>query len=142
MEKVCRIVRLPSQQVNALSPRENTTTKDFLSTFCPFFVSSYSFAETLGLSLNRPDHIHPSMGVFLVTDNRVFKKATWSLATFIRLHCSFRSLALQHSALLPWLCLLFPFKGWLTHFAHSHVRLMKFLNMGVSSDDSVYSVDT
>ena len=39
-------------------------------------------------------------GAFLVKDDRVFKRATGSLATFVRLHRSLRSLASQRSALL------------------------------------------
>ena len=42
-----------------------------------------------------------------------FEQATWSLATFVRLHRSLRSLALQRSV----------------HFAHSLVGQLKFLNM-------------
>ena len=58
-----------------------------------------------------------------------FEWATWSLATFVRLHRSLRSLALQSSASLRSLCSLASFTGSLTHFAHSLVGRLKFLNM-------------
>ena len=59
-------------------------------------------------------------GAFLVRQPR-FERATRSLATFVRLLRSFRSLAPQRSASLRWLCSLAPFTGSLTHFAHSLV---------------------
>ena len=58
-----------------------------------------------------------------------FEPATWSLVTFVRSHRSLCSLALQHSALLHSHCLLAPFTGSLTHFAHSLMGQLKFLNM-------------
>ena len=45
---------------------------------------------------------------------------------FIRSH---RSFALQRSASLRSICSLTPFTGSLTHFAHSLMRQLKFLNM-------------
>ena len=58
-----------------------------------------------------------------------FEPATRSLATFVRSHRSLRSLAPQRSASLRSLRLLAPFTGSLTHFAHSLVGRLKFLNM-------------
>ena len=58
-----------------------------------------------------------------------FERATRSLATFVRSHRSLRSLAPQRSALLRSLRSLTPFTGSLTHFAHSLVGQLKFLNM-------------
>ena len=55
-----------------------------------------------------------------------FERATRSLATFVRSHRSLRSLALQRFASLRSLT---PFTGSLTHFAHSLVGQLKFLNM-------------
>ena len=67
-----------------------------------------------------------------------FERATRSLATFICLHCS---LALQRSASLRSLA---PFTGSLTHFAHSLVGQLKFLNVCsgckcVSKEQSVFT---
>ena len=68
----------------------------------------------------------------LVSDNCVFKPATRSLATFVRslapLTPLTRYTALRF-AVLRSLCLLAPFTGSLTHFAHSLVGQLKFLNM-------------
>ena len=58
-----------------------------------------------------------------------FERATRSLATFVRSHRSLRSLATQRSASLRSLRSLAPFTGSLTHFAHSLVGQLKFLNM-------------
>ena len=58
-----------------------------------------------------------------------FERATRSLATFVRSHRSLRSLAPQRSASLRSLRSLAPFTGSLTHFAHSLVGQLKFLNM-------------
>merc|ERR1712074_411491 len=58
-----------------------------------------------------------------------FERATRSLVTFVRSHRSLRSLAPQRSASLCLLCSLTPFTGSLTHFAHSLVGRLKFLNM-------------
>ena len=55
-----------------------------------------------------------------------FERATWSLATFVRSHRSLRSLTTQRSASLRSLT---PFTGSLTHFAHSLVGQLKFLNV-------------
>ena len=58
-----------------------------------------------------------------------FERATRSLATFVRLHRSLRSLAPQRSATLGSLRSLAPFMGLLTDFAHSLVGWLKFLNL-------------
>ena len=58
-----------------------------------------------------PDHAQ-NKDVFLVTDNRVLKQATWSLATFVRSHRSLHLLA-------PFTGLLTQLTSSLTHFAHS-----------------------
>ena len=58
-----------------------------------------------------------------------FERATRSLATFVRLHRSLRSLAPQRFASLCSLRSLAPFTGSLTHFAHSLVGPLKFLIM-------------
>ena len=58
-----------------------------------------------------------------------FERATRSLATFVRSHRSLRSLAPQRSASLRSLRSLAPFTGSLTHFAHSLVGQLKFLDM-------------
>ena len=58
-----------------------------------------------------------------------FERATRSLATFVRSHRSLRSLAPQRSASLRSLRSLALFTGSLTHFAHSLVGQLKFLNM-------------
>ena len=58
-----------------------------------------------------------------------FERATRSLATFVRSHRSLRSLAPQRFASLRTLCSLAMFTGSLTHFAHSLVGQLKFLNM-------------
>ena len=58
-----------------------------------------------------------------------FERATRSLATFARLHRPLRSLAPQRSTSLCSLRSLALFTGSLTHFAHSLVRRLKFMNM-------------
>ena len=70
-----------------------------------------------------------------------FERATRSLATFVRSHRSLRSLAPQRSASLRSLRSLAPFTGSLTHFAHSLVGQLKFLNM-CSRCDRVSQVQT
>ena len=55
-----------------------------------------------------------------------FERATRLLATFVRSH---RSLTPQRSASLRSLRSLAPFTGSLTHFAHSLVGQLKFMNM-------------
>ena len=61
-----------------------------------------------------------------------FERATRSLAMFVRSHRSLRSLAPQRYATLCYArfaCLLAPFMGSLTHFGHSLVGQLKFVNM-------------
>ena len=67
-------------------------------------------------------------GVFSQRRSRL-ERATRSLAKFVRSHCSHRSLTPQCSTVLRSLCSLAPFTGSLTHFAHSLVGQLKFLNM-------------
>ena len=67
-------------------------------------------------------------GAFLVRQPR-FERATRSLATFVRLLRSLRSLAPQRAASLRSLCSLAPFTGSLTHFAHPIVVQLKFMNI-------------
>ena len=57
-----------------------------------------------------------------------FERATRSLATFVRSHRSLRSLTPQRSASLRSLRSLASFTGSLTHFAHSLMGQLKFLN--------------
>ena len=64
-----------------------------------------------------PHHIYG--GVSSHRQSR-FEPATRLLATFVRSHHSLRSLAPQRSA---------PFTSSLTHFAHSFVGWLKFLNI-------------
>ena len=58
-----------------------------------------------------------------------FKRATRSVATFVRSHRSLRSLAPQRSASLRSLRSLAPFTGSLTHFAPSLVGRLLFMNL-------------
>ena len=58
-----------------------------------------------------------------------FERATRSLATFVRSQRSLRSLASQRSASLRSLRSLALFTGSLTHFAHSLVGRLKFMNL-------------
>ena len=62
-------------------------------------------------------------------DSSQRQQATWSLATFVRLHRSLRSLVLQRSASLHSPCLHAPLTGSLTHFGHSLVGRWNFMNM-------------
>ena len=73
-----------------------------------------------------------SKGAFLVTGNCVFNGPLGrSLLSFARTTHSAHSLcsAPLRSASLRSLCSLAPFTGSLTHFAHSLVRQLKFLNI-------------
>ena len=68
-----------------------------------------------------------SAGAFLVTDNRVYKEPLdRSLCSFARTAHSLRSAPLCYARLARSLA---PFTGSLTHFAHSLVGQLKFLNM-------------
>ena len=71
-------------------------------------------------------------GAFLSTDHRVFNGATWSLALFVRSNYSTHLLCIAllcYACLAHSLCSLAPFTGSLTHFAHSLVGWLKFMNM-------------
>ena len=58
-----------------------------------------------------------------------FERATRSLATFAHTAHLLCSLCFDTLALLRSLCFLTPFTGLLSHFAHSVVGQLKFLNM-------------
>ena len=70
------------------------------------------------------------MGLFLLVSLQSrFERATRSLATFVRSHCSLHSLAPQRCASLRSLRSLFPFTGSFTQFAHSLEGQLEFMNM-------------
>ena len=89
-----------------------------------------SFTELTGVGEN--DLIDYLLGGVSSQRRSRFERATRSLATFVPSHRSLRSLrslAPQRSASLRSLRSLAPFTGSLTHFAHSLVGQLKFLNM-------------